>query len=127
MYPVLLLIAITALALIVTTIFYTLAKKKKVKRKARKTFTVSILRFVYIIYVIKALTGKRPREILAEFMAGNIKEVTIENALNVLDIIEERGLEIAVEAAFVAFAMEWFKTAIGRRTLLKMGPLRITP
>ena len=133
MYPVLLLIYLMAISMLALTVLYLMAKKKKPKkgekgyRAPKKTFTFSIMRFVYIIYIIKALTGKRPRDILAEFLTGNIKDVMIENAMNILDIIEERGLEIAVEAAFVAFIMEWFKKAIGRKALLKIGPIRITP
>jgi len=131
-YPVLLLIFLVGIGLFAIAMINIAAKKKRPKkgekgyRAPKKTFTFSIVRFVYIIYIIKALTGKRPRDILAEFLAGNIKDVMIENAMNILDIVEERGLEIAVEAAFVAFVMTWFRKAVGSRSLLKVGPLRIT-
>ncbi len=133
MYPVLLLIYFMAIGMLALTVLSLMAAKKKRPKKGekgyrapKKTFTFSIMRFVYIIYIIKALTGKRPRDILAEFLDGNIKDVMIENALNILDIVEERGLEIAVEASFVAFIMAWFRKAVGSRSLLKIGPLRIT-
>ena len=93
----------------------------------KKNFTVSITDFVYMIYIVRLITGKTPRTIFEEFLAGNIKESMIQLALDVMDRLEADGVSIAVEGGFVYFVKTWFKKAIGNKTLLKLGPLRIKP
>ena len=92
----------------------------------RKTFTISILRFVYMIYIVRLITGMTPRTIFEKFLTGNIKDELISLALGTLDRLEADGVSIAVEGTFVTFVMQWFKRAIGSKQLLCLGPLRIT-
>ena len=92
----------------------------------RKTFTLSITRFVYLIYIVRLITGMTPRTIFEKFLTGNIKDEMIALALGTLDRLEANGVEIAVEGTFSTLVMEWFRRAIGRKQLLKLGPLRIT-
>ena len=92
----------------------------------RKTFTLSITRYIYLIYVVRLITGMTPRTIFEKFLSGNIKDEMISLAMGTLDRLEEDGVSIAVEGVFATFVMEWFRRAIGRKQLLKLGPLRIT-
>ena len=92
----------------------------------KKTFTISITRFVYLIYIVRLITGMTPRTIFEKFLAGNIKDEMIALAFGTLDRLEADGVSIAVEGTFATFIMEWFRRAIGRKQLLRLGPLRIT-
>ena len=93
---------------------------------AKKSFTISILRFVYLIYIVRLITGMTPRTIFEKFLTGNIKDEMIALGLGTLDRLEADGVSIAVEGTFVTFIMEWFRKAVGRKQLLRLGPLRIT-
>ena len=92
----------------------------------RKTFTLSITRFVYLIYVVRLITGMTPRTIFEKFLSGNIKDEMVALAFTTMDRLEADGVSIAVEGTFATLVMEWFRRAIGRKQLLKLGPLRIT-
>jgi hypothetical protein len=92
----------------------------------RKTFTLSITRFVYLIYIVRLITGMTPRTIFEKFLTGNIKDEMIGMAITVMDRLEADGISIAVEGTFSTLIMEWFRRAIGKKQLLRLGPLRIT-
>lgn len=103
------------------------AKKTTKKRRVKKTFTLSIADFVYFCWIIKLLTGRPLREILQGFLDGSIKENLITLGFDVIDRLEAEGIEISIEAGVVTFIKMWYKKAIGRRAILKLGPLRIVP
>jgi len=93
----------------------------------KKTFTVSITEFVYLIYIVRLITGKTPREIFEDFLAGNIKDSMISLAMDIMARLEADGVSIAIEGSVVTLVKTWFRRTIGRKTLVKLGPLRITP
>ena len=92
----------------------------------RKNFTLSITRFVYLIYVTRLITGETPRAIFEKFVSGNMKDEMIALAFNTMDRLEADGVSIAIEGTVSLLAMQWFKRAVGSKQLIKLGPLRIT-
>ena len=77
--------------------------------------------------MIRLITGKTARAILEDFLSGNIKDSMIELALSTMDRLEADGVEIAVTGSFAVILQQYFKSAIGNKQLLKVGPLRVTP
>ncbi len=92
-----------------------------------KNFTISITRMVYLIYVIRLISGRTPREIFELMISGDMKSSMITVGMDTLTRLETAGVEIAIEASVVLLAQQWFKRVVGSKQLVKLGPLRITP
>jgi len=92
-----------------------------------KTFTLSITKFLLFAYIVRLISGRTPRQLVEDLMAGDVKTWGIDLAMTVMDRIEADGVEIAVSGSFAVLIQQWFKRAIGNKQLLRVGPLKITP
>jgi len=92
---------------------------------SKKTLSISVLDFVYLMYIVRLITGQSVRGIFEGFLSGSIKDSMIDLAMSVMDRLEADGVTIAVEGSVVLLVKTWFKRAVGSKTLVKLGPLRI--
>ena len=92
----------------------------------RKTFTLSITKYIYIAYIWRLISGETPRATIERFMQGNLKDQFIQMALDVIDRLEADGVEIAISGVIATALMTWFRRAVGNKQLLRLGPLRIS-
>jgi len=92
----------------------------------RKSFTISITKYIYMAYIWRLISGETPRATIERFMQGNLKDQFVQMALDVIDRLEADGVEIAISGVVATALMMWFRRAVGSKQLLKLGPLRIT-
>jgi len=92
----------------------------------RKTFTLSITKYIYIAYIWRLISGETPRATIERFMQGNLKDQFIQMAMDIIDRLEADGVEIAISGVIATALMTWFRRAVGNKQLLRLGPLRIT-
>ena len=92
----------------------------------RKTFTLSITKYIYIAYIWRLISGETPRATIERFMQGNFKDQFIQMAMDIIDRLEADGVEIAISGVIATALMTWFRRAVGNKQLLRLGPLMIT-
>jgi hypothetical protein len=78
-----------------------------------------------IAYVVKLLTDSSVRDLIERFRQGSITDAMWSLAMDTVDRMENAGIELAIEGAFVVLIFEWIRSAVGSKQLLRVGPLRV--
>ena len=97
----------------------------KTLARRKKTLILSVTRFMQLAYILKLVSGMNAVDLINAFRSGSIADTLWDLALGIFARLEADGITIAIEGVFVTLLLEWLRSAVGNKQLLRIGPIRV--